>query len=948
MLQIPTRLKSILDKDIKLNGFVLNTISTFGEILKENKLFFFEEFTDHGIEHIQNVLKASEEVITEKTIELLKPNDVALLVLAVVLHDLGMHTSLMTFNRMIEGSYDDVRVKEFDDNTWKELWETFLDQAKKFSGKQRFKIFGDEHYQVRRPNLSNKGELTENDKKLIGEFIRRHHPRIAHEIAIKGLLGKKNELIELPADLDQDYKDLAGLIARSHGIDVRETFSYLEKLSEQEWARPYSLHIIFLMIVIRIADYFQFDSSRVSNVTLKLKTFSSPISQLEHVKHSSIKFVKEYNKDNETLIVEANPPDSYIYLNLKYLFTDIQNELDKSWAILGEIYGKEVSERKPNIKYRRIKSNLERNSKFTRSLNYVPEKIAFVSDEELPKLLIAPLYGNDPSYGVRELLQNSIDACRERQVEASKTGETYHPLITITVQKENDKFFFEIEDNGRGMSLFELQNYFLKAGASFRRSADWQKKYTNNEGKSIVLRSGKFGVGVLAAFLLGEEIMVNTKSIYEKQGYSFTADVDKEQIEINKEDGDLDGTRIKIYLAKETYDSLVAQVDYEGENLKRDYPTESWISGINIKWCKWYTLATPIINYSVNNQTFVSYKHTDSSIDGVIPNDWNYFNAEGFDKILWTYSKKYNNALLTCNGIIIPNGYELRAQNYGQNIINPKISIFDTNGSLDLNLNRNSLSNNKLPFEEKLVTEIYKDIIGFILGFKNAIVYENNKININANLLNHPALSSNSSWRNKPYSQIDLLYTRDGFLLNEPYSLSKLNYSHIHTFYFKEDFEGVISLPAGVKLFQLSFLEGESVGELYNPLDFINGGRVTVNNSVYEKMFNAKTKNPRVRRGLKNDHIVEKRDSKRTTYSYLFDKPSKYKTSDFGASINNLLIIKEENLYYFPKESQLFQELISKYLGDDPEIPNNIEVRKRKFANAFSELEPYIRKYISN
>jgi hypothetical protein len=432
---------------------------------------------------------------------------------------------------MIEGKYDNVRVAEFDDKTWSELWTEYIYEAKRFSGKQRLKIFGDENIKIEAPLLTNKDKLNGIDKKLIGEFIRRHHPRIAHEISFVGLIGKDNKVISFASNLEtkyKDYKDLAGLLARSHGIEVRDTFDYLKKFSEEEWSFPYSIQIVFLMTVIRLADYFQIESSRVSIQALKLKTFSSPVSELEHFKHLSIKFVKQSHIDSEALTVEADPKNSLLYIKLKELFKDIQHELDISWAVLGEVYGRENFEKKPNLKYRRIRSNLERKSKFSSNAHYVSERVVFTSDEELPKLLIAPLYGDDPSFGVRELLQNSIDACREREIEENKTKNNYHALIKVTIDKdEENKPFFEIKDNGRGMTLIELKNYFLKAGASFRKSADWQKKFVTDEGQAIVLRSGKFGVGVLAAFLIGEEINVCTKSIYSSVGYKFKADIDR-------------------------------------------------------------------------------------------------------------------------------------------------------------------------------------------------------------------------------------------------------------------------------------------------------------------------------------------------------------------------------------------------------------------------------------
>jgi molecular chaperone HtpG len=533
-LQIPDRFQLILQNNPKLYSAVLDTLSDFGEILKENNLYFFEEYTDHGLEHVQRVLNASENIITESTLaKNLKADDICVLILAIILHDLGMHITFETFKNMIDGKYDSIKIDRFDEKSWSLLWEEYLDEAKRFSSKQLNKVFGDEQADIKKIKLTKKDELTGIDKKLIGEFLRRHHPRLAHEISIAGLLGKDNKIVLFANNLIDgynDYRSLSGLIARSHGMEIRSTFEFLKQYSEEEWAFPYSIHAVFLMTVIRLADYFQFDSSRVSLQSLKLKSFSSPISELEHFKHLAIKFVKPSSIDDEALTIEAMPNNSLVYLKLKELFIDIQKELDISWAVLGEIYGKEDYDSKPNLKYRRIRSNLEKKSKFITEVEYVPEKITFTSDEELSKLLIAPLYGNNPIFGIRELLQNSIDACNEREV----LNPDYSPYVDVILSKIEERYFFKISDNGKGMTLFEIQNYFLRAGSSFRKSYEWKKKFTNDSGISNVQRSGRFGIGALAAFLLGKEIQVVTKSIYEKNGYTFTAQLDAEQIEIKK------------------------------------------------------------------------------------------------------------------------------------------------------------------------------------------------------------------------------------------------------------------------------------------------------------------------------------------------------------------------------------------------------------------------------
>jgi len=127
-MNIPDKFKEILQKDQSLHSLVLDVVhdNSFGRILKDNKLFFFEEYTEHGIEHIEMVLKASEFLIPDESFEYIQPKEVAILILAIVLHDIGMHTEFSTFKAMIDGKYDDVRVDVLDKKTWQELWQDYL------------------------------------------------------------------------------------------------------------------------------------------------------------------------------------------------------------------------------------------------------------------------------------------------------------------------------------------------------------------------------------------------------------------------------------------------------------------------------------------------------------------------------------------------------------------------------------------------------------------------------------------------------------------------------------------------------------------------------------------------------------------------------------------------------------------------------------------------------
>ena len=152
---IPPKLKELLDQDQLSLSLVLDVVTSFQPLLKENKLFFFDEYTDHGIEHIEMVLKAAEFLISNESFQYIQPKEVVILILAIVLHDIGMHTEFSTFKAMIEGKYDDVRVIVLDTKTWKELWDDYLSEIRHWSSRQLENVFGNSTHNIRELNLLN-------------------------------------------------------------------------------------------------------------------------------------------------------------------------------------------------------------------------------------------------------------------------------------------------------------------------------------------------------------------------------------------------------------------------------------------------------------------------------------------------------------------------------------------------------------------------------------------------------------------------------------------------------------------------------------------------------------------------------------------------------------------------------------------------------------------------
>ena len=155
-------------------------------------------------------------------------------------------------------------------------------------------------------------------------------------------------------------------------------------------------------------------------------------------------------------------------------------------------------------------------------------------------------------YGIRELTQNAADSIREMGhlltagIGVSEERLTREADIELQISMHPVPSLV-ISDRGTGMTLDVLQNFFLRAGASFRNSELWKAQFADASGASKIARAGRFGVGALSAFLIGERISVYTRHFSDQsgKGLAFVATIDGNEIEIVEEKGPI-GTRISI------------------------------------------------------------------------------------------------------------------------------------------------------------------------------------------------------------------------------------------------------------------------------------------------------------------------------------------------------------------------------------------------------------------
>ncbi|MDO7846556.1 ATP-binding protein [Hymenobacter sp. M29] len=731
-INLPAFLEDRL-RDATHEPAVRKALQEFGKWFDESKQTFFPDYTNHGIQHIEQVLATVANLIPETAEPAFSKDDAAALILAVLLHDSALHLSKAGFWNLIKGPDQYAHLPFFDRAGWGQTWADFMFLARRWDDAMLANVFGKDETGAPRAQVRDPFEhwqnLTETDNLLIGEFIRKHHPRLAHEMALYGVPGTTGAYLTLN-DLPPQWRDLAGLVARSHGLPLRSGLDYLKKTPHfGTFAhRDYrNVHAVYLMALLRVGDYIQIQGDRTSERVFEYKDIRSLVSQVEHKAHLSDIIITDKTDDLESLQIDAYPQEVAVFLRLKEWLAGIQQELDSSWAVLGEVYSLQPKLKNLGLTFRRVRSNLDDVAEFAKTVPYVPDRIRFdVARAELLKLLIGPLYGDDPSYGVRELMQNSIDAVREydqfvldnpQYAGVSRREQEADVVVELgPFDEEKSYAVMTISDRGIGMAEATIRDYFLRAGASYRQNSHWKTMFEIDDlgvVKSKVLRSGRFGVGALAAFLIGSTIDVKTKHISASVGYAFKTNLGNKTIVLIKNTDLKVGTVITVNVSKEEYEKLVSSKE----------------SKVRPKNWDWYCFAYPTLIRKFSDAKNRNIVEANRGGVNLQIGGWRRISSELPYDVYWTFNPAPR---LTCNGIFISdstagggitdeasNHWSPRRWSQGRRYMEsimayPNLSIIDPDGKLPLNLQRNQLRNDDKPFARELVRDMVQEMLASI------------------------------------------------------------------------------------------------------------------------------------------------------------------------------------------------------------------------------------------
>jgi len=131
---------------------------------------------------------------------------------------------------------------------------------------------------------------------------------------------------------------------------------------------------------------------------------------------------------------------------------------------------------------------------------FIDKPISFRLDENrITQILIGEALYSRKDVAIRELLQNSVDACRLR-----KFLEPNEP-VAIRIYREGNRLV--VEDNGTGMDYDIALSFLANKGLSYYASEEFRAMREQMDFDPV----SRWGLGILSCFLIASELVIETK-----------------------------------------------------------------------------------------------------------------------------------------------------------------------------------------------------------------------------------------------------------------------------------------------------------------------------------------------------------------------------------------------------------------------------------------------------
>lgn len=266
-----------------------------------------------------------------------------------------------------------------------------------------------------------------------------------------------------------------------------------------------------------LADIIDFDPKRTPSVLFSHLAVKNPVSLNEWKKHQSI---NAWTISPKRILFSAQCEHPAIEATILAFCNQIDEELRNGTVILSNLsddgMGINMETYKiplpPQVDRRKIQAKKDIISGKP-IYRYHDTKFSLSKKQIIDLLMGTKLYGK-PEVALRELLQNSIDACLLRQKLSELWGIEYTPKVKVSLYTKNNVDYLQVSDNGVGMNQHIIDNYYTNIGCSYYSSREFSDLMVSF--KSSFTPISRFGIGILSCFMVCDSMEVTTRRIRER------------------------------------------------------------------------------------------------------------------------------------------------------------------------------------------------------------------------------------------------------------------------------------------------------------------------------------------------------------------------------------------------------------------------------------------------
>ena len=423
----------------------------------------FPKYTLHDRQHAENVLALMEQLLGDST-QHLTDLEAGMLVLGSYFHDIGMVYT--------------------------------LDELENIASESEFKRFLEDHPTAYLRSRS----ATTLPIDVIEDYCRaRHADRVFEQLD-----RIDPELLRWSG---VTFRSPLAEICRSHNIDPA---SLKDDLFDTSFMGVCDLR--FCAVLLRLADALDFDDSRAPSALYRhlglshksnARETTSDLEWTKHLASRGFRFPEERDGQYRLGIV-ASPKQPNVEHAIRAYIDCVELELAQCRNLV-----KYCSRRWANIT---LPTGVDRKDIISDGYIYGEYQFSLDRQAVLQLFMGDDLY-EEPHVFVRELLQNSIDACRLAAAFAVRG--VHPPSIDISIWDDSAGYVWvRVDDGGTGMDERIIRDYLLAVGRSYYKSAQLEADLMQHSaGMSGFKAISRFGIGILSCFLVGDCVEVSSLRI---------------------------------------------------------------------------------------------------------------------------------------------------------------------------------------------------------------------------------------------------------------------------------------------------------------------------------------------------------------------------------------------------------------------------------------------------